>query len=809
MDTLARDLRYAIRVLGREPGFTLLAVLALALGLGATTAMFTVVDSVLLHPLPYARPDRLVVALHGPAATAPVSPADFFDYRGTARSFSGLAAAQAWGATLGGGDRPERLAGLQVSTDLFDVLGVTPQLGRSFVPDEEQSGRHRVVVLSHRLWQRQFGGDRSIVGRPILLDATPFVVIGVMPERFQFAPFWQTRAELWVPLALASRRDDRGGRSLRLFGRLKDEVSVARAQAEMTAIAARLEREYPATNTNVTITIRPLLDKVVSGVRGTLVALMAMVTFVLLIACANVANALLARASGRQRETAIRMAIGASRTRVIRQMLTESILLAFAGSVVGLIFAVAGIDWLLAMLPAGSLPRQGGVAFDVRVFAVAAAAALATGVFTGVLPAASLFRASATGAFHDGARGTTEGARRKQVRGVLVATEVALALALLIGAAVMGRTLQNLTTLDPGFALDRVAVATVTLSGTPHAAAAARAPMFQRIRDRLAAMPGVSSVSAINHLPLAGDRWQLGYSIDGRPAPDAGRGLSAVYRVVQPGYFPTMKIRLVEGRDFTDADGASSPHVAIVNSAMVKRRWPGESPIGRFIHLPGPSNVSDPIAIVGVVADARQSEWTESPDDELYVAYAQRAGEFGLASLTFVLRTSVDPDSVSAGVAREVAMVDRAVPVSDPTTMRAVAATELWRERMTAQLTGIFALVALGLAVIGVHAVVAYSVARRTREFGVRVALGATRRSVVNLALVEALGPVLAGAVGGLLLAVAASRMLQALRFDMSSLDPLSVSGAVLVLVAAAAFAAWLPARRASGVDPVVALRQD
>jgi putative ABC transport system permease protein len=809
METLVRDLRYAARVLGREPGFTLLAVLALALGIGATTAMFTVVDSVLLRPLPYARPERLVVALHGPAATAPVSPADFFDYRRAAQSFAGLAAAQAWGATLDGGDRPERLAGLQVSTDLFDVLGVAPQLGRSFVPGEDQRGRHQMVVLSHRLWQRQFGGDRSIVGRSILLDATAFLVIGVMPERFQFAPFWQTRAELWVPLVLAPRRDDRGGRSLRLFGRLKDDVSVARAQAEMATIAARLARDYPATNTNVTITVRPLLDKVVSGVRGTLVALMAMVTFVLLIACANVASALLARASGRQRETAMRVAIGATRARVVRQILTESVLLALVGAVVGLILTVAAIDWLLAILPAGSLPRQGDVTLDVRVFAAAAAAALVTGVFTGLLPAISILRASATAAFHDGARGTTEGARRKHVRGLLVATEVALALALLIGAAVMGRTLQKLTTLDPGFALDRVAVATVTLSGTPHAAAAARAPMFERIRARLAAMPGVSSVSAINHLPLAGDRWQLGYSIDGRPTPDAGRGLSAVYRVVQPGYFSTIGIRMLEGRDFTDADGASSPHVAIVNSAMAKRHWPGESPIGRHIHLPGPSDVSDPITIVGVAADARQSEWTESPDDEVYVAYAQRAGEFGLASMTFVLRTSVDPAGVAAGVAREVATVDRAVPVSDPTTMSDVAATELWRERMTAQLTGIFAIAALGLAAIGVHAVVTYSVARRTREFGVRVALGASRRSVLNLALTEALGPVCAGAVGGLVLAVAASRMLQALLFDVSALDPVSVSGAVFVLVAAAAFAAWLPARRASGVDPVVALRQD
>jgi predicted permease len=803
METLVRDARYAARALSREPGFTALAILALALGIGATTAMFTVVDSVLLRPLPYGRPDRLVVALHGPAATAPVSPADFLDYRRAARSFTGLAAAQAWGATLGGGERPERLAGLQVSADLFDVLGVAPQLGRSFATGEDERGRNRVAVLSHRLWRRQFSSDPAIVGRSIPLDGEPYTVIGVMPEWFRFAPFWQTRAELWVPLTLAPRRDDRGGRSLRLFARLKDGVGVAQAQAEMSTIAARLERDYPSTNTNVTITVRPLLDKVVANVRGTLVALMAMVTFVLLIACGNVANALLARASGRQRETAVRVAIGASRARLIRQMLTESVLLAGAGAIVGLLLATAAIDRLLALLPPDSLPRQATVALDLRVFAAAAVAAFATGVITGLLPAVSLFRASAT--FIDGGRGSTDGARRKSLRGTLVAAEVALALALLISAGLMARTMQRLTALDPGFAVDGVAVATVTLSGTPHAAADARAPMFQRLRDRLAGMPGVSSVSAINHLPLAGDRWQLA----GRPAPAAGRGLSAVYRVVLPGYFSTMRIPLVEGRDFTDADSAASSHVAVVNRAMASRRWPGESAIGQQMHLPGPGDVREPITIVGVVADTRQSEWAEAPDDEIYVAYGQRAREFGLASMTFVVRTSAAADLIASNIGREVARVDRGVPVSDATTMRDVAATELWRERMTAQLTGLFALVALGLAALGVHAVVAYSVARRTREFGVRVALGAAPRSVVGLALTEALRPVVVGAAAGLILAVAASRLLQSLLFDVSALDPLTLLGAALVLVATATVAAWLPARRASVVDPIVALRQD
>jgi predicted permease len=809
METLVRDLRYALRVLGREPGFTLLAVLALALGIGATTAMFTVVDSVLLRPLPYARPERLVVALHGPEATAPVSPADYFDYRSAAHSFDGLAAAQAWGATLGSGGRPERIAGLQVSADLFDLLGVAPVLGRTFVAGEDQDGRHRVVVVSYGLWQRQFGADPSIVGRTMILDGQPYQVVGVMPERFRFAPFWQTRAEMWTPLVLTARQHDRGGRSLRLFGRLRDGVSVTQAQAELATIAARLERDHPDTNSNVTITVRPLLDKVVAGIRGTLVALMAMVTFVLLIACANVANALLARASGRERETAVRVAIGASRSRLVRQMLTETVLLALCGAAVGVVLAIAGIDWLLAMLPAGSLPRQGEVRMDLRVFAAGAAATFITGLVTGLLPATSFLRANGSAAFQDGARGATEGGRRKHMRRVLVAGEAALALALLVCAGLMGRTLQKLSAVDPGFDVDGVAVATVTLSGTPHAAPAARAPMFRQITDRLATMPGVSAVSAINHLPLAGDRWRLGYSIEGRPSPAAGEELGAVYRVVQPAYFAVMKIPLVEGRDFTDADTGSSPHVAIVNRALAKRRWPGESPVGRRIHLPGPSRVGDPITIVGVVADARQSGWTETPDDEIYVAYAQRSGEFGLAGMTFVLRTSAAPAATAAAIPREVALIDRTVPVNDVTTMRDVTSADLWRERMTAQLTWTFAAVALGLAAIGVYAVVAYSVAKRTREFGVRLALGASRGTVARLALQEALTPVAAGTVAGLLLAIAASRVIETLLFEVSALDPLALSGAALVLLATAALAAWFPARRASSLDPVAALRRD
>jgi putative ABC transport system permease protein len=809
MDGLVRDLRFAGRMLVREPGFTLLAVLALALGIGATTAIFTIVDAVLLRPLPYRNSDRLVVTLHGPTASGPVSPADYVDYRRSARSFERLSAAQAWGATLGGGERPERVSGLQVSADLFDLLGIPALAGRTFVQGEDEPGRDRVVVLSHALWQRRFASDTFVIGRAIPLDGEPYVVIGVMPRGFRFAPFWQTRAEMWVPLSLVRRLDDRGGRSLRLFGRLKDGVTVSEAQAEMAGLTAGLARTYPATNTDLGITVRPLLDKVVSGIRSTLLALLTMVTFVLLIACANVANTLLARASGRQREIAVRTALGAGRARLVRQLLTESVLLAFSGAVVGLLLAIWGIHWLLALLPAGSLPRQQEVSLDIRVFGVAAAAALITGLATGLVPALQLARTSISGAFQDGSKGATEGSARKRMRSLLVTVEVTLALVLLVGAGLMGRTMLKLGAVDPGFRTDHLAVANVSLAGTPHAAPTARDPMFLRVRDRLASLPGVTAVSAINHLPLAGDTWTLGYTIEGRPLPAPGERSAAVYRVVQPGYFGAMELPLLAGRDFTAADSASAPHVAIINKAMADHRWPGESPLGRRIMLPGPSNVRAGITIVGVAANARQSDWTTAPDDEVYLAYAQRAGEFGLTTMTLVLRTNVDPASVAAMIPRELAALERSVPVTDAGTMTDVVADELWRERLTAQLTGMFAAVALALAAIGVYAVVAYSVARRTREIGVRVALGATRGHVVLLTLGEALRPVMMGAVLGVGLAVASARFVDAFLFGVSAIDPLALAGAVLALVLVAVCAAWLPARRASRLDPTVALRSE
>ena len=808
MESLLKDLRYACRTFLKERTFALLAVAALAVGIGEATAIYTVMDAVLLRPLPYREPDRLVVALHGSEASAPVSPADFADYQRSATSFDSLGAAQAWSATLGSTDRPERLAGLQVSGNLFDLLGVPAMLGRTLVPGEDLAGRGKLAVLGYGLWQRRFGGDRGVVGRTIMLDGEPFTVVGVMPQSFRFAPFWATRAEIWVPLSLERRRDDRDGRSLRVFGRLRDGVTVAQAQSELSAIAARLERDYPATNTGITITVRPLLDKVVAGIRGTLIALMGMVLFVLLIACANVAGALLARASGRQHEMAVRLALGASPGRVVRQLLTESLLLASLGAALGLGLAAWWISGLLSLLPPGTLPRRYEVALDGRVVLVALGATLVTTVITGLAPALQLARAPLLGAFRGASRGTTDSRDRKRLRSALVTAEVALAIVLLVGAALTAQTMMSLNAVDPGFRGDHVAVADISLAGTAAGAPAARADAYRRIRDRLSAMPGVSSVSAINHLPLAGDLWFMGYTVEGRPAPEAGRGWSAAYRVVQPDYFATMGIRLVAGRDIAWSDDASALPVVVINNAMARRQWPGENAVGQRINLPGPGSVRVPLTVIGVVADVKQGDWTSEAADEVYVPLAQRSTEFGLASLTFVMRTAVDPRTVAAGIAREVAAVDPALPVSRTLTLDDVVRDELWRERLTAQLSAMFAAVALLLAAIGIYAAVAYSVSRRTREFGVRLALGSTTGHVRWLALREGLRPAAVGSALGVVAAAAGARFAERLLYGVAAFDPGALVLSVAVLLAVAAAAAWLPALRATRLDPVAALRE-
>lgn len=794
MDNLGHDIRYAFRMILRNPAFCLSAILALALGIGANTGIFTVVNSVLLRPLNYADPSRLVVALH--EGTHPVSPADFLDYQRGVTAFEQLGAAQGWTGNLTGVDKPEAIPGMQVTGNLLPLLGVPPYIGRLFNRTDEQPGGLNVVVLSHALWQRRFEGDASILGRAIALNGRAYTVVGVMPPDFRFAPFWATQTELWTPLILSARINDRDGRSLRVFGRLRDGISLKQAQAQMDSIAQRLADQYPKTNAKLGIRVVPLQEKVVGPIRPMLLVLVATVTFVFLIACANVANLLLTRAMGRQKEIALRIAIGASRARLFHQLLTESLLLACIGGVAGLALAREGVQLLSHLLPPGSMPRQQEIGFSAATFLFTAAAALVTGVLSGIAPA-----------WHFSTLGLNERlkAGRRRTHGVLISVEVALALVLLAGAGLMVRTFHNLQTVDPGFRPHNLLTLTVSVAGTPHMADGGGPILFQKVTERLTQLPGVAAVSAINHLPIGGDLWTLGYKIPGRPEARPGEGWAAIYRVVRPRYFETMGLALIRGRDFDERDSADSPLVAVINEEMAHRRWPGADPVGQpIVYADGQTRT-----IVGVVKNARQGDWTSPLNDEIYLPYLQRAQSMGLDAFTFVLRTKTDPARMLQSVQRSIGEIDRGLPISQTMPMEQVIANHLWRSRLSLLLLGLFASIALMLAAVGIYGVISYSVRRRTQEIGIRMALGARKSDVLMLTMREGMLPVFAGTGIGLLAALAMSRWAASLLYGVQATDPLTFAGVTVLLLGVAAVANYLPASGAARVDPLAALKHD
>ncbi len=804
MEQFWNDLRYSLRTLALNRGFTVVAAVVLALGIGANTAVFSVVNSVLLRPLPYRDPSRLVVALHD--GQYPVSPADFLDYQQGAPAFEQMGAAQAWSGNLRGPELTEVIPGLQVTANLIPLLGIQPMLGRTFGVQDEQPDAQRPLLLSYHLWQRRFGGKAETVGHSIALDGVPYIVIGVMPPAFRFAPFWAAQAEMWTPLQLQNRLNDRAGRSLRVFARLRHGVSINQAQTEMDTIALRLAADYPKTNDQLSITVVPLHEKVVGPIRPTLLILLGMVGFVLLIACANVANLVLTRAASRRKEFALRLALGAGRWRLIRQMITEGLLLSSAGGIAGSALAWWSLQLLTAALPKDSLPRQQEVGIDLAVLAFTVIISLLTGLIAGILPAMQAVKTDLNESLKEGGRGSSDGRGRSRIRSALVIAEFALSLVLLVGAGLMIETMQRLYSVDPGFNPDRLLTLQVSLAGTPYdATPEKRAALFHQVNDRLAALPGVSSASAINHLPLAGDVWTFGYRVEGRPAPLAGEGAGAVYRVVRSGYFETMQMPLLRGRTITDRDNGGSPAVVIINQALANRQWPKEDPLGKriFISDEGPFNIA------GVVKDARQGAWAGQPGDEVYLPYLQRPNAFGLTSLTFVVRTGIAPESAIRLVEREVASIDKDLPVSNVTTMKRVIDDKLWRVRVSTILLSVFAAIALLLAAVGIYGVISYSVRQRTHEIGIRIALGAAQGDVIRSTLVESMKPALVGTFAGLLFAGAATRLMKSLLFGISAFDPSTFAAVTILLLLTAVLAAFLPALRAARVDPMVALRHD
>ncbi len=802
MQNFFQDLRYGARSISRNPGFAILAILALALGIGANTAIFSVVNSVLLRPLAYADPSRLVVILH--EGKLPVSPADYLDWRKQSRSFEQIAAAQSGGATLTGGDRAEQLTGMQVSANLFDTLGVPALRGRTFDASEDQPASKHVVVLSYPLWQRRFGGDPGIVGRDIVLNGESYTVTGVMPESFRFAPFWATNVEIWTPLVLDKRLHDRGGRSLRIFARRRNGVPLQQSQSEIDVICRRLAEQYPDTNTNMTAQVVPLQEKVVANIRPTLFVLLGTVGFVLLIACSNVANLMLVRANGKTKETAVRLALGSSGWRLIRQSLLESLMLSVAGAVVGAWIARWGVTGLIASLPAGSLPRLAEVGIDKTTLGFTVLIAMATGVFCGLAPALRAFRTELQEALKSGGRGSTQGRGEHRTRAILVTCEVALALVLMVGAGLMLRTFEHLQAVDPGFDPAHLLTMDAAAGGKSYPTAAGRIRFFEQLRPRLESLPGVQSVSVINHLPIGGDVWTLGIAVEGRPTPPPGRRNGAVYRVVQPGYFATMKIPMLRGRDFTAHDLPATTPVVIVNEALAKRDFPNEDPIGRRVSL---SN-NTWMTIVGVVKNVKQGDWIAEPGSEIYLPHAQsEATQF--SSMTVVLRAHGDPLTLAKAAEEVVRSIDKDVPVAHVLTMEQIIGDRLWRGRLAMTLLMLFAGVAITLAGLGIYGAISYSVAQRTNEIGIRMALGARRIDVLRMVLQQGLVVVGSGIFIGLFGAWMLTRALSGLLYGVTTTDPATFFAVPILVLCLSAVACSLPALRATRVDAVTALRYE
>lgn len=814
LEILMQDARHGVRTLLRAPGFTVITVVVLALGIGANTAIFSVVDAVLLRPLAYRDSGRLVTILMD--GSDPVSVANYIDWRDQSHSFAAMGAADYWSPNLTGVESPEHIAGLKVTHDLFPMLGIQPMLGRLFVEGEDKDGADHEVILSYRLWQRRFSGDPNVLGKPIVLDGNGYVVVGVMPQGFQFAPFWATHAELWVPNAFGARLHNRGGNSLRIFARLKEGVRLAQARAEMSGIAGRLEEQYPGTNRNVVVT--PLKEKVVGQIETPLLVLLGAVAFVLLITCANIAHMLLARAAVRQKEVAVRAALGARRGRIIRQFLTESLLLGGLGGAAGLGLAVLATHALIAMSPA-NIPRVQTVTIDLRAALFLFSATILTSVGFGLAPALQASAVNVNDTLKESGRGNSEGIRRNRLRSLLVISEFALAVMLLIGAGLMIRTFAALQAVDAGFNPHNVVSMVVSVAGSKEEDPARRAIFYHQLIERVRSLPGVQAAGATNHLPLAGDMWGWPFAIEGRPKPRPGESPRGVYRLVTPGYFATMRLPLIRGRDVSVEDGVTASGVVIINQRAANQYWPGEDPIGKRISFDDDNaNPRTWLTIIGIAKDAKQDDWAATPFPEVYLAAFQNhdlMGDSGSEAakhssyITLVARTESDPAAVAPAMKEAAWSFDRNLAISQVVTMDGVVADANAQPQFEMRLLAIFAAVALVLAAVGIYGVISYSASRRTHEIGVRMSLGATRGDVLLLVVRQGMWLALTGSSIGVVGALLLSRLMTKLLYGVKPTDPATFVAVSTGLGLVAMLACYIPARRAMRIDPVAALRCD
>jgi predicted permease len=800
-----QDIRYALRTMLRAPGFTAVAVITLALGIGANTAIFSIVNAVLLRQLPYDRPDRLVSILEsnprrGLPVTA-VSPANFLDWRRQSTAFSAMAATQFLSFNYTGSSGAIRINGAAVSTNLLSLLGRQPVMGRGFEETEEQPGHDDVILISETLWKRQFGGDSQILGKVVTMNGQRFTIVGVLPASFQF-PF--VGLEVWKPLAFTN--DDLANRSnyqLQVVGRLKDGATIEQARADMQSVSSRLEHDYPDTNAGVGVRIRDLHEAFVGGSRGLIMVLFGAVVMVLLIACVNIASLLSVRFLGRQHEMALRTSLGATRGRLLRQFLTESVLLGFVGGLLGILTALVGLKFLLQFLPQFNVSGD-AISIDGNVLLFTMALSIVCGMLFGAVPAWQSARANPADGLRDSTRSGKGGTRSQRLfqRG-LIAGEIALSLVSLVGAGLLLRSFVSMLQVDPGFRTERVLVNTLlVLPPYKYPENYQRVNFFRTLLDRVSALPEVEAAGGITAIPLQGNSFFSPFRIQGRSTGPDGKLMAAVINTVSPGYFSTMGIPLKRGRWFTDNDGEQSPRVAVLNDVAVKKFFGNSDPVGQQVFVQ--SQGEQPYTVVGVVGSSRQFDITSEPDPEIFTNYQQ-----SLMSYMYVLvRAKGDPLALAPTVRKMVAEIDPEQPVGHRTLVQQME-NSVAQPKLYTLLLGLFAILALLLAMVGVYGVMSYTVSQRTQEIGVRMALGARRSRVLAMFLSSSFKVVAAGIVIGVLLSLALTRLVANLLFNVTPTDAATFAGAAALLCVAAFIASFVPAHRATKVDPMIALRHE
>jgi putative ABC transport system permease protein len=821
METLIQDLRYGLRSLIKNPGFAAVAIIALALGIGANTAIFSVVNGILFRPLPYPEPERLAIVwetrtnLQSETSDSnfPVAAGNFLDWREQNQTFDHIAAFHSQTLNLTGSGEPERIGVIRASADLFPLLGVEPVRGRTFFAEEDTADANRVVLLSHQFWQRRFGSDPNVLEQTLTLEGVTYNIIGVMPQGFQFPRKNELPAgyqipatvDVWLPLALTpAQRQNRGRHYLAVVARLKSRVSQEQAQADMDSIARQLSEQYPQTNTDEGAALISLHQHIVKKIRPALIALLGAVGFVLLIACANVANLMLARAAARQKEVAVRVALGASRLRIVRQLLTESLLLAIIGGTLGFLLALWGIDVLMALAP-DNIPRFEDLSIDGRVLGFTLLVSLATGILFGLVPALQVSKSELNHTLKEGGGRTAGSAQRSRIRSALMIAEIALSLVLLVGAGLMIRAFQRLMKVDPGFKSENVLTMDIAITRSKYPDRRTRSDFFEAALARISTVPGVEAAAGIYPLPLGGAEEGVGFTIENEPPRQPGDSRSVGPRWVSSDFFLAMGIPLRDGRTFDRRDSEDAPLVVIINDALAERYFPNENPIGKRVAID--SNQGNPNwrQIVGLVANIKHTNLEDDARPQLYIPHTQ----FAIPSLTFVVKTSTEPLALVNALREQVLAVDKDQPVTNIKTMDEWVGNALAQKRFNMFLFGVFAATALLLAAVGIYGVMAYSVNQRSHEIGIRLALGAQTGNVLAMVIRQGMLLALSGVGIGLIAAFALTRLLANLLFNVSTSDLTTFLAMSLILTGVALVACLVPARRATKVDPLAVLRNE